>query len=217
MILNKVRLSLIAALSFISFACAQEQDTVGQGQTAPRPDQDSVRPQVIIDTNFGEMQAELFSDLAPITVDNFLAYIDEGFFDQLIFHRVIANFMIQGGGFNAQMEQKRPSRDPIINEAEHSAKNSRGTLSMARTNDPHSATSQFFINLVDNAFLDYGRNNPGYAVFGQLLSGFEVLDAISAEPTTTRRGHHDVPEQPIIINSIRLLEAEQPEEPEPNP
>ena len=157
---------------------------------------------VTIETSMGELVVELFDDRAPVTVENFLAYVDAGFFDGTIFHRVIPDFMIQGGGFTPEMTQK-PTRAPIRNEADNGARNTRGTLAMARTGDIHSATSQFFINLADNAFLDHGRRDFGYAVFGRVTEGMDVLDRIAAVATATRRGHQNVPVEPVVIRAIR--------------
>lgn len=152
-------------------------------------------------TTKGDFTVELFTEVAPISSENFLAYADSGFFDGTIFHRVIPGFMIQGGGFTEDMAQKK-TRDPIKNEAKNGKKNLRGTLSMARTNDIDSATAQFFINLKDNDFLDNKPGSFGYAVFGQVTSGMEVIDAI-AKVKTGRRGHHDdVPQEPVIINKV---------------
>jgi len=152
-------------------------------------------------TSKGDFTVELFQDDAPISSENFLQYVDNGFFDGTIFHRVIPGFMIQGGGFTAEMKQKE-GNDPIKNEAKNGKKNLRGTLSMARTNDINSATSQFFINLKDNDFLDNKPGNYGYAVFGQVTSGLEVIDAIAAVKTG-RRGHHDdVPVEPVVMTQV---------------
>lgn len=143
---------------------------------------------------------ELYTDEAPITVENFLKYVDDGFFDGTVFHRVIPGFVIQGGGFSKNMERK-DTRAPIRNEAENGLRNERGTLSMARTQDIHSATSQFFINLGDNNVLDHGKRDFGYAVFGRVVSGMDVVDRIAAAPTTTRGVHRDVPVDPVCIES----------------
>ena len=165
----------------------------------------SSNPMVIIDTNKGTLTAELWADRFPETVRNFLAYTDEGFFDGLIFHRVIPNFMIQGGGFTADMKQK-PTKANIKNEASVFARNEQGTLAMARTPDPHSASSQFFINLKDNGFLDFTEPTQqgwGYCVFGKVIEGMDVVDAIAQVSTGHSGPHGDVPNQPVIINSIK--------------
>lgn len=161
-------------------------------------------PIVIIETNKGTIEAELWDDKAPVSVKNFLQYAGEKFFDNTIFHRVIDGFMIQGGGFTPDMKQKTTNA-PIKNEASSELKNVRGTLSMARTMDINSATSQFFINLVDNDFLDHSGNSPqtfGYAVFGKVTKGIEVMDAIAKVPTGNSGFHQNVPKEPVIIKSI---------------
>ncbi len=157
---------------------------------------------VIFSTNMGDITIELFPEEAPVTVENFLKYVDDGFFDGTIFHRVIPGFMIQGGGFTADMAQK-PTRETIKNEADNGLKNERGTLSMARTNVVDSATSQFFLNVADNAFLDHGSRDFGYAVFAKVVDGMDVADQIAAVKTGNKGGHQDVPVEPVIINSAR--------------
>ena len=159
---------------------------------------------IIMRTTFGEIELELDAEKAPKTVANFLSYAREGFYDGTIFHRVIDNFMIQGGGFDADMNQK-DNGVPIENEADNGLSNDYGTIAMARTNDPHSATSQFFINVKDNDFLNHSGKNMrgwGYAVFGRVTGGTEVLDKIRGVPTGSSRGHQDVPLDPVIIESI---------------
>jgi len=155
-------------------------------------------PKVIFSTTLGNFMIELYPGKAPITVKNFLAYVDAGYFDNTIFHRVIPGFMIQGGGFTEQM-QKKPTNPPIKNEAKNGLKNKRGTLSMARTGVVDSATAQFFINLKDNVFLDHGTRDFGYAVFARVIAGMEVIDMIAAVPT----GSKDVPKTPVVIKSAR--------------
>jgi peptidyl-prolyl cis-trans isomerase A (cyclophilin A) len=157
---------------------------------------------VILSTSQGDIKVELDSEKAPITVENFLAYLDDGFFQGTIFHRVIPGFMIQGGGFDQEMVRK-DARGPIKNEADNGLSNQRGTLAMARTSDIDSATSQFFINLKDNDFLDHGTRDFGYAVFGRVVDGMGVVDKIAATPTTSRKGQRDVPVEPIVIHSAR--------------
>lgn len=152
-------------------------------------------------TTLGDFTVELFESEAPETCANFLRYVDEGHFDGTLFHRVIPGFMIQGGGFSSGLEQKE-THSPIRNEATNGLENLRGTLAMARTNDINSATSQFFINLVDNDFLNHGPGNYGYAVFAQVKSGMDVIDAIAEVPTTRRRGHSDVPVDEVLILSV---------------
>ncbi len=152
-------------------------------------------------TSKGEFTVELFTAEAPISAENFLAYVDSGHFDGTVFHRVIPGFMIQGGGMTADMKQK-PTRDPIANEAKNGIKNTRGTLSMARTNDINSATSQFFVNVADNDSLDNRAGSYGYAVFGKIASGMDVVDAIVAVKTGNRGGHQDVPVEAVVIESV---------------
>lgn len=152
-------------------------------------------------TTAGEFTVELFDTEAPETCANFLRYVDEGFFEGTLFHRVIPGFMVQGGGFSTGLEHQ-DTHDPIRNEASNGLSNDRGTLAMARTSDPHSATSQFFINLVDNDFLNQGPGNPGYAVFARVSTGLDVVDAIAQQPTTRRRGHDDVPVDDVVILSV---------------
>lgn len=168
-------------------------------------------PTVIIETNQGDIKVELQAAEAPNTVANFLRYVEDGFYADTLFHRVIPNFMIQGGGMDLEMNQKRPLFDPIANEGAASGlKNVRGSIAMARTNDPDSATCQFFINLVDNAFLDYNPNaymGDGYAVFGRVTEGMDVVDAIAAVPTDFSGYHADVPVEPVIIKSVKLLDS----------
>ena len=164
---------------------------------------------VIIRTTFGEITVELDSEKAPKTVENFLEYAKEGFYDGTVFHRVIDNFMIQGGGFDTDMVQKA-CKDPVENEADNGLKNDFGTVAMARTMEPHSATAQFFFNVKDNDFLNHSGKNMqgwGYTVFGKITEGSEVLDKIRAVPTTSRNGHQDVPTDPVIIESVQIVEA----------
>jgi len=157
-------------------------------------------------TSKGTFKVQLFDKQAPVSVENFLRYVDEGFFDGTIFHRVIAGFMIQGGGLTADLKDKK-GHEPIKNEATNGLKNKRGTLAMARTNDINSATSQFFINLVDNEFLDNKAGNYGYAVFGRVDSGMEVVDAIAAVDTGNKGRYQDVPTETVTIESARRVQA----------
>ena len=161
---------------------------------------------VIFSTSLGDFTIELFADEAPITVDNFLQYVKDGYYDGTIFHRVIPGFMIQGGGFTEDMSQK-VTRDPIKNEADNGLKNERGTLSMARTNVVDSATSQFFINVSDNEFLDHGSRDFGYAVFARVADGMDVVDKIAAVQTADRGMHQNVPVEPVVIDSARIVES----------
>ncbi len=167
-------------------------------------------PRVALETSKGKIVIELHPGDAPKTVENFLAYVKAGFYDGTLFHRVIPGFMIQGGGFSTGMKKKE-TRPPITNEADNGLKNLRGTLSMARTGDPHSATAQFFLNVVDNVALDHTSKNPrgwGYAVFATVLEGMEAADAIVAVPTTSHGGMRDVPVSPVTIDKASVVEAE---------
>jgi cyclophilin family peptidyl-prolyl cis-trans isomerase len=159
----------------------------------------SANPRVELETSLGKIVIELDPEKAPKTVENFLGYVKSGFYDGTIFHRVIPGFMIQGGGFTPDMQQKK-TQPPIPNEADNGLKNKRGTLSMARTNVVDSATAQFFVNLVDNDFLDHtGPSNYGYAVFGKVTSGMDVVDKIAQVATTNRAGHQNVPAADVVI------------------
>ncbi len=163
---------------------------------------------VIVRTTFGEITLELDAEKAPATVENFLQYARDGHYDGTIFHRVIDNFMIQGGGFDTRMQQK-PTREPIDNEADNGLKNDFGTIAMARTMEPHSATAQFFINVKDNDFLNHSGKNMqgwGYAVFGKVTDGLDVLEKIRTVPTGTKGGHQDVPTDPVIIESVTVVD-----------
>jgi cyclophilin family peptidyl-prolyl cis-trans isomerase len=157
-------------------------------------------------TTLGDFTVEFFEKEAPISVANFLKYVDAGFFDGTIFHRIVPGFVIQGGGFTEDMSQKR-TNPAIKNEADNGLKNSRGSLSMARTNDINSATSQFFVNLKDNDFLDHSRGNFGYAVFARVTEGMDVVDKIAAVETGRRKGFDDVPVEPVIMTSVRRIAA----------
>lgn len=168
---------------------------------------DQPNPKVLIKTNMGDIILELDASAAPITVQNFLSYVDSHFYDGTIFHRVIKKFMIQGGGLTADFEEKS-TNPPIKNEAANGLKNKRGTISMARTSVIDSATSQFFINHVDNSFLDHRDNTPdgyGYAVFGKVIQGMDVVDAIAEVKTMTKSGSTDVPRETITIVSITRI------------
>jgi peptidyl-prolyl cis-trans isomerase B (cyclophilin B) len=166
----------------------------------------AANPQVELKTNQGIIVIELAADKAPKTVENFLQYTKDGFYNGTIFHRVIDGFMIQGGGFEAGMKEK-PTRAPIPNEAKNGLKNLTGTLAMARTRDPHSASAQFFINLKDNAFLDYpGQDGWGYAVFGKVVQGLDIIQKIAKVGTGNAGTHQNVPLNPIVIESAKLID-----------
>lgn len=162
---------------------------------------------VLMKTSMGNIELELYTDMAPITVKNFLRYVDEEFYNGTIFHRVINSFMIQGGGFTSDMQKKRTNA-AIQNEAHNGLKNQRGTIAMARTSAPHSATAQFFINHVNNTSLDFpGADGWGYTVFGKVTKGMETVDKIADVYITTRNGMRNVPEKPVIIESVTRLSA----------
>ena len=161
---------------------------------------------VTLHTNHGDIRLELDAEKAPVTVANFLVYAGEGFYDGTIFHRVIADFMIQGGGFTADMDQKT-THAPIKNEADNGLRNRNGTIAMARTNDPHSATAQFFINVKDNDFLDHRAPSTqgwGYAVFGRVVEGLDVVEKIKRVKTGRTGYHDDVPQDPVIIERVSV-------------
>jgi len=157
-------------------------------------------------TTHGDFTVELFDKEAPVSVENFLKYVDDGHFDGTIFHRIVPGFVIQGGGLTSDF-QPRKTRAPIANEATNGLKNERGTLSMARTNEVNSATSQFFVNLSDNAFLDHSKGQYGYAVFGRVSDGLDVVDAIAAVRTGTRKQYQDAPLEDVTIVSARRVDA----------
>jgi peptidyl-prolyl cis-trans isomerase A (cyclophilin A) len=161
---------------------------------------------VRFETSHGSFTIELFPKEAPVTVENFLKYVDDGFFDGTIFHRIVPGFVIQGGGLTAEFDNKE-NRDPIQNEAKNGLKNGRGWLSMARTSDINSATSQFFVNLSDNAFLDHGPRDYGYAVFARVTEGMDTVDKIAKVKTGRRKGYQDAPMEDVIIVSAKRVEA----------
>jgi cyclophilin family peptidyl-prolyl cis-trans isomerase len=175
--------------------------------SAGMPAVSAENPKVVLETSRGMIVLELYPDKAPETVKNFLDYVDAKYYDGTIFHRVIPKFMIQGGGFTADMKRKT-TRAPIKNEADQGLKNNRGTIAMARTGDPHSATAQFFINTINNDFLNHRSKSQqgwGYAAFGQVVEGMETVDAISAVKTGTRGGFRDVPAEPVVIKSAKRI------------
>jgi len=180
---------------------------LGVTLAAGAADKPAANPKVVLDTTKGKIVIELYLQKAPETVVNFLGYVDAKFYDGTIFHRVIPKFMIQGGGFLPLMKRK-PGKGPIKNEADKGLKNDRGTIAMARTGDPHSATAQFFINSVNNSFLNHKNKTQqgwGYTAFGRVIKGMDVVDVISAVKTTKRGGYPDVPEVPVVIKSARRL------------
>lgn len=165
-------------------------------------------PMVLLETTSGDILLELFADKAPLTVENFLSYVDDGFYANTIFHRVIKDFMIQGGGLTLRLEEK-PTKSPIKNEASNGLSNKRGTIAMARTMEPHSASAQFFINTVDNAGLDFSEESVrgyGYCVFGQVAEGMEVVDKIAKSKTKSQGDHDDVPVDSVLITAASRFE-----------
>ncbi|MDP4548963.1 MULTISPECIES: peptidylprolyl isomerase [unclassified Marinobacter] len=174
---------------------------------AAHADSHQALPKVRFVTSEGAFELLLRPDVAPKTVENFLSYVEDGFYSETIFHRVISGFMIQGGGFTADMSRK-PTKAPIVNEGSQTLPNLRGTIAMARTNDPDSATSQFFINVVNNDFLNAGVRGPGYAVFGKVTEGMGVVDKIASVQTGRKQGMGDVPVSPVIIKSVTRVTAE---------
>jgi cyclophilin family peptidyl-prolyl cis-trans isomerase len=168
----------------------------------------AANPQVMLETSKGTIVIELDQAKAPVTVSNFLGYVKSGFYDGTVFHRVIPNFMIQGGGFTANMQQK-PTREAIVNESANGLLNKRGTIAMARTPDPNSATAQFFVNLQDNSFLDKAKaqDGYGYCVFGKVVKGMSVVDAIAGVKTGTVGGFQDVPTEAVVIKKATLVGA----------
>lgn len=169
----------------------------------------STNPKILIETSKGNITAELDAKAAPKTVENILAYVNDGFYTDTVFHRVIPGFMIQGGGMTADMKDKTDKRPPVQNEADNGVKNDRGTLAMARTMDPHSASSQFFINVNNNDFLNFRSKTPqgwGYTVFGKVTDGMDVVDAIVGVKTSNKGMHQDVPVEPIVIKKVSVVQ-----------
>ena len=195
---------LLLPAVFVSAGCKQEGSKQGQTETE-KSETEGGNPVVIMSTSKGDIKIELFKDKAPISVENFLSYAGDGYYDGTIFHRVIPNFMVQGGGFTPDFSQK-PTKSPIKNEAKNGLKNERGTLAMARTQVVDSATSQFFINLADNSFLDNGVRDYGYAVFAKVIGGMDVVDAIAAVETGNNGMYGDVPQEEVIIKSVKVVE-----------
>jgi len=198
----------MAILLLPALAIGQDGEAVGANAAEGDPEAKEY-PQVILHTNHGAITVELFEDKAPKSAANFLQYARDGHYDGTLFHRVISNFMIQGGGFDTDFNQK-PVRDPIDNEADNGLTNDRGTLAMARTNDPHSATSQFFINVTDNGFLNHRARHSGqtwgYAVFGRVTDGMDVVDSIRQVATGSQGFHQDVPTEPVVIERVEIPE-----------
>lgn len=203
------RVLLLAALSGALGGCGAENAETASADK---------NPVVVMETSKGTIKLELFADKSPITVKNFLSYVDDKFYDGTIFHRVISDFMIQGGGFESGLKEKEKTKAPIKNESANGVSNERGTIAMARTGDPDSATAQFFINVKDNHPLDAARGRSGYAVFGKVIEGMDVVDKIKEVPTTTKIAtvqggqkapFKDVPEDEVLIKSVRRADSEK--------
>ena len=217
-----MKFSAAAVVFVLVFAMASAQDKTEQTNTdKPKTDaqkEGKMNTVVVMKTSMGSIKIELNDEKAPVTVKNFLGYVDAKFYDNTVFHRVIKGFMIQAGGFDATspIKQKK-TKDPIVNEGSNGLKNERGTLSMARTNDPNSATSQFFINLVDNTSLNASGSNAGYAVFGKVIEGMDVVDKIAGVATTNAKAiarsgdqeiettFQNVPQTNVVVESVRRL------------
>jgi peptidyl-prolyl cis-trans isomerase A (cyclophilin A) len=198
---------MIAAVLFCLAQASASPSAPAAPSPSPRPT--PAGPVVVLDTSAGRIRLGLYEDKSPVSVANFVNYARKGHYDGTIFHRVIPGFMIQGGGMTPDLKEK-PTDKPIKNEARNGLRNNRGTVAMARTNDPDSATAQFFINLKDNAFLDFGIRGAGYAVFGEVLEGMDVVDKIAAVPTTTRAGFENVPVTPVVIRTVRVEGGTRP-------
>jgi len=200
-LLSRMLSCLLSAILSISMSMAQAKS-----------DDPAENPRVLMKTTDGDITIELFADKSPITVENFLQYVDDGHYDGTVFHRVISNFMIQGGGFDTELKEK-PTRDPIVNESKNKLHNTRGTLAMARTSDPDSAAAQFFINQRSNLRLDWAGGKDGYTVFGEVVDGMQVVDIISLTDTGSAQAQttlgptifQDVPVQPIVVLSVTRL------------
>ncbi|HUD24217.1 MAG TPA: peptidylprolyl isomerase [Burkholderiaceae bacterium] len=197
--IRKLRLACVAVFAWLAVQAFGVQALAAEPAAAPSA---AAPVRVVFETSEGRIVVEVLPDKAPKTVANFVQYVKDGFYDGTIFHRVIKGFMIQGGGFTPAMVQK-PTRPPVPIESNNGQKNVRGSVAMARTSDPNSATAQFFINVVDNAFLDYpGQDGAGYTVFGRVVEGMDVVDKIRAVPT----GGGDVPRTPVLIKSARIAQ-----------
>jgi peptidyl-prolyl cis-trans isomerase B (cyclophilin B) len=199
----------LLTLLFVLLLCACGQQSEAEDAPASTA---TDNPSVLMQTSMGDIVIELYPDKAPKTVANFLKYADDGFYDGTIFHRVIDGFMIQGGGFTPDMVQKE-TRAPVMNEADNGLRNTIGTIAMARTMDPHSATAQFFINVANNASLDFREKTPrawGYAVFGRVIKGMDVVKAIKSVRTTSKGMYRDVPAENIIIQKVSRMNGAEP-------
>jgi cyclophilin family peptidyl-prolyl cis-trans isomerase len=194
---------MISAAALLLLAQAATASPAASPAAVPSPRPTPSGPVVVLETSMGRIRIGLYDDKSPVSTENFLKYVRKGHYNGTLFHRVMPNFMVQGGGMIQDMSEK-PTDPPIRNEARNGLRNSRGTVAMARTNDPNSATAQFFINLKDNAFLDFGIRGMGYAVFGEVLEGMDVVDKIAAVQTTRRGQHDDVPVTPVLILSAKV-------------
>jgi cyclophilin family peptidyl-prolyl cis-trans isomerase len=205
---SKFRYYGLLTIVTLVYGCNEKTNTTETNKKVITSERNIVNSQnnvVKLQTSMGNIVIELNEQAAPVTVKNFLGYVQSGFYDGTIFHRVIPGFMIQGGGFTPKMTRKK-TLDPIINEAKNGLSNKRGTIAMARSNNPNSATSQFFINHKDNDFLNYmDDNQPGYAAFGKVIEGMDVVDAIASVKTTTRDGMENVPVEPVEIVSAKIM------------
>lgn len=202
-------MSRLLTMLLIAF-CSLTQLGFSLNPDAKKMNEKTKNPVILIKTNKGFIKAELYADKAPVTVQNFLDYVKENFYNGTVFHRVIPGFMAQGGGFTPNFEQKK-TKAPIKNEANNGLKNTRGTLAMARTSDPNSATAQFFINVADNDFLNFRSEKPaeyGYAVFGKVTEGMDVVDAMTKVKTGSFGPHRDVPTEPIVIEDIIVAQPQ---------
>lgn len=203
--LSSTTLSALFAATLVTAAphvLAQES-----AESAEATANGDANPTVVIHTSMGDITLELFAEQAPVSVENFLGYAQDGFYDGTVFHRVISHFMIQGGGMTPDLKAKATG-EPIVNEAANGIANARGTIAMARTAMPDSATSQFFINVQDNPSLDKNPTSAGYAVFGKVTGGMEVVDEIRFVETGSQPPYHDVPVEPVVIESVEILSAE---------
>jgi len=202
-------ITMFAGMTLTPAGCSSKQTCTKEQTMGKKPKetakQENTLPKVKLETSMGNIVIEIDEKAAPVTVKNFLGYVQKGFYNGTIFHRVIPNFMIQGGGFTADMQQKQAG-EPIINEANNGLKNERGTIAMARTNNPNSATCQFFINLKGNDFLNYaGQGNLGYAVFGKVVEGMDVVDKIAGAKTGNKFQHSNVPVEAVIIKTASVM------------
>lgn len=204
-----------SALLFLALSVQDPAAAAAQAAPTPEPKPTPDGPVVAVETSMGTFQMAFYASKSPASTRNIMRYVKSGFYAGTIFHRVIPNFMIQGGGMDAKMEEKQPLLAPVRNEAKNGLPNTRGSVALARTSDPHSATAQFFVSVKDNPMLDFGvsRDGWGYAVFGEVVSGMEVVDAIVAVPTTRSGVHENVPVKPVVIKAVRVISEPAPATP----